>query len=107
MLKRAFERGQASFRAGHGQVKVLVIGKDGQLGRALGSERLPAGVVMEFADRSDIDLRKPGSATPAIMQAQPGCIINAAAHTAVDLAERDPELAFAINSEGAGEVAAA
>ena len=58
-----------------------------------------------FAGPRDIDLRIPGSARSEIARSRPDRIINAAAYTAVDQAEREPELAFAINSQGAGEIA--
>jgi dTDP-4-dehydrorhamnose reductase len=88
-------------------VKILVIGKSGQLARAIANESLPPNVELRFAGRSEIDLRKSGSAMAEIARARPDWIINAAAYTAVDLAEQEPELAFAINSQGAGEIAQA
>jgi dTDP-4-dehydrorhamnose reductase len=86
-------------------VRVLVIGKGGQLARTLRNTTLQSGVEMLFAGRPECDLRTPGSAAQTIEQAKPDCIINTAAYTAVDLAESEPELAFAINSRGAGEIA--
>ena len=88
-------------------MKVLVIGKSGQLARAIRDETLASKGEVEFVGRPELDLHKPGSATAAIARARPDCIINAAAYTAVDLAEQEPELAYAINSQGAGEIAAA
>jgi dTDP-4-dehydrorhamnose reductase len=88
-------------------VKVLVIGKSGQLARAIRDETLASKGEVEFVGRPELDLHKPGSATAAIARAGPDCIINAAAYTSVDLAEQEPEFAYAINSQGAGEIAAA
>lgn len=89
-------------------MKLLVIGKHGQLARALAqAEALPPGLELAFAARPQLDLLEPGSAAAAIERARPQLIINAAAYTAVDQAEQEPELAFAINARGAGEVAAA
>ena len=84
-----------------------MIGKSGQLARALANETLAPNVEWRFAGRSEIDLRKPGSARSEIARSRPDGVINAAAYTAVDQAEREPELAFAINSQGAGEIAEA
>jgi dTDP-4-dehydrorhamnose reductase len=88
-------------------VKLLVIGKNGQLARAIGDETLPPDIEVQFAGRPELDLHKAGSATSAIESAWPECIINTAAYTAVDQAEQEPELAHAINCRAAGEIAAA
>jgi dTDP-4-dehydrorhamnose reductase len=88
-------------------VKVLVIGNNGQLARAIREQTPPAQVEIQFAGRPELDLLKPGNATSAISRARPDCIINCAAYTAVDLAEREAELASSINCRGAGEIAAA
>lgn len=57
--------------------------------------------------RPDLDLGQPGSAAKAIEAIRPDVVINAAAYTAVDQAEDEPELAMRINAEAAGEVAEA
>jgi len=57
--------------------------------------------------RPDLDLERPGSADRLISAVVPDVVINAAAHTAVDDAEREPQRAYRINAEAAGEVAAA
>ena len=88
-------------------MKVLVIGKEGQLASALRTQPLAAGLEMTFAGLPEIDLSEAGKATSAISGARPDIIINAAAYTAVDRAEQEPERAFAINDRGAGEIAEA
>lgn len=89
-------------------MRVLVIGKHGQLARALANVAiLPPSIELIFAARPELDLLKPGAAASAIERARPQLIINTAAYTAVDQAEQEPKLAFAINARGAGEVAAA
>jgi len=88
-------------------VKVLVSGKSGHLARAIANETVPPNMKLQFAGRREIDLRNPGSATSHIARARPDWIINTSAYTAVDQAEREPELAFAINETGAGEIAEA
>ncbi len=89
-------------------MKVLVIGSSGQLAKSL-IERAQgrAGIALRVIGRPEVDLEVPGSAASAIAAAAPDVVINAAAYTAVDLAEDEPERAFRINAEAAGEIAAA
>lgn len=65
------------------------------------------GVEIVFAARPELDLGQPDTILRAIVDAQPDVVISAAAYTAVDQAEVEPELAFAVNATGAGEVARA
>lgn len=89
-------------------MKVLVTGTQGQLARSLAEQVIGRpGLELTFTGRTEIDLAVRGSATEFIVHERPQAVINAAAYTAVDQAERQPELAFAVNAEGAGEVAAA
>lgn len=57
--------------------------------------------------RPELDLAQPETIEPAIISARPDIVVNAAAYTAVDKAEDEPDLARAINAIGAGAVAAA
>jgi dTDP-4-dehydrorhamnose reductase len=57
--------------------------------------------------RPDLDLERPESIAAAIAAAAPDVVVNAAAYTAVDQAEHEPERAFRINGAAAGEVASA
>nr|GFD53320.1 hypothetical protein [Tanacetum cinerariifolium] len=52
--------------------------------------------------REQLDLSQPESIRPVVRHIKPDLIINAAAHTAVDQAESEPELAFAINATSPG-----
>lgn len=80
-------------------VAALVIGKNGQLARALAS--LPDhGFRFVFADRTQADLTKPDSLAHAIASHRPDLVINAAAYTAVDQAETEPVKAIAVNGGG-------
>jgi dTDP-4-dehydrorhamnose reductase len=89
-------------------VKVLVTGAEGQLARSLVERaRGRSDIRLVAVGRPQLDLAVAGSAAAAIEALRPQVVINAAAYTAVDKAEDEPELAFRINSEGAGEVAAA
>ena len=89
-------------------MKVLVTGTEGQLARSLVERaRLHPEVDLVTIGRPDVDLETPGSAAAAIERAAPDIVINAAAYTAVDQAEDEPERAFRINTDAAGEVATA
>jgi dTDP-4-dehydrorhamnose reductase len=89
-------------------LKILVTGKQGQLAKAL-ADRATARpqLKLEFVGRPEADLLIPGSVARAIAATQPDVVINAAAYTAVDQAEDEPEIAARINADAAGEAAAA
>lgn len=79
-------------------MKILVLGKDGQLGFEL---RGALGCVGEVVacDRSEADLADMASLGRAIERHGPNVIVNAGAYTDVDGAERDPEAARLVNAE--------
>lgn len=85
-------------------MSILVLGSNGQLARHL-REVLEEDA--SFCGRREIDLKDAAAAEAAILRASPTAIINAAAYTAVDKAEDEPELAWRINAEGAAAVARA
>jgi len=87
-------------------MRVLVIGRAGQLARAL-AHAAPVGLAMAFHGRDTLDLRFPGAAARLIGEARPDLVINAAAWTAVDQAEAEPDAAFRLNAEAPGEIAGA
>jgi dTDP-4-dehydrorhamnose reductase len=84
--------------------RYLILGAQGQLGRELQSALQNAGQVIAH-DRAACDLANPSSIRAAIWQAQPDVILNAAAYTAVDRAESEPDLAMYINGEAPGILA--
>src|SRR4051794_12803168 len=89
-------------------MKVLVTGTQGQLARSLverGSRRV--GIDILAVGRPELDMEAPGSAERVIAVAAPDVVINAAAYTAVDQAEDEPDRAFRVNAAAAGEVATA
>ena len=86
-------------------MKVLVTGHDGQLARCLVDRA--QGIELVRLGRPELDLEVPGSAARAIAAHAPDVVVNAAAYTAVDAAEVEPERAMRVNGEAAGEVAAA
>ena len=89
-------------------IRVAVTGSQGQLVRSLQRRaHQDNSVVIIPLARPLLDLQEPQSVASAIFAAMPDIIVNAAAYTAVDLAEDEPELAFKINQAGAGAVAAA
>jgi dTDP-4-dehydrorhamnose reductase len=87
--------------------RLLVIGRSGQLATALGETALPEGFQLVCRGRDQIDLARAGEARAAIMREQPALVINAAAYTAVDRAESEPDLVFAINRDGPAAIAEA
>jgi dTDP-4-dehydrorhamnose reductase len=84
--------------------RILIVGNAGQLGREL--EKIFAGVGPIVAvDRESVDLADPAQTRELVRRAEPDIILNAAAYTAVDRAESERDLAYAIN-EGAPSVLA-
>jgi len=83
-------------------MKILVFGKDGQLGKAFqklfGSMHFP-GVNIRYVGRDQCDLSNSAALSHFLSQSKVDLIINAAAYTAVDKAETEGELAFAINAK--------
>lgn len=88
-------------------MRVLVTGGHGQLGRAIARRAAQPGDAVLAIDRDVLDIRDRDAVHAAIVRARPEVVINAAAYTAVDKAESDRELAFAVNADGAGNVARA
>ena len=89
-------------------MKILVIGKHGQLARSLGERAAAADDIELLAlGRDRIDLEHPEGLAEAIAAEHPDLVINAAAYTGVDDAEDDEARAFTVNAAGAGEAARA
>ena len=84
----------------------LVLGSGGQLGSALQATK-PAGVTLVARDYPEIDLGDPAAVERLIAETAPALILNAAAYTAVDKAEAEPEMAFRINAAGVSALARA
>jgi len=76
--------------------QILLIGSSGQLGREL-QQTLPSDALVSVA-RDTLDLSHPDRIRQLILEIHPHVIINAAAYTAVDNAETETELAYAINA---------
>jgi dTDP-4-dehydrorhamnose reductase len=97
-------------------MKILLLGGDGQLGTRLRESlaplgdivastltgTLPDGAACERLDLTDLD-----AIAPLIERIAPDVVVNATAHTAVDKAESEPDLAHRINADAPGRIAAA
>lgn len=92
-------------------MKVLLFGKNGQVGWELQRALAPIAEVTALDREDDAplcgDLTDTDRILKAVRQVQPDAIVNAAAHTAVDAAESEPELARAINAAGPAALARA
>ncbi|WP_169542995.1 dTDP-4-dehydrorhamnose reductase [Sneathiella aquimaris] len=82
-------------------MKILVTGKNGQVGSALmkAAEANPDIRIFGY-DRSELDISNSDHIQHRLIQTEPDVVINAAAYTAVDRAEEDVETAFVINRDG-------
>lgn len=83
----------------------LVIGRTGQLARELA--RAPSAFRPVFIGREEADLTRPEEAAAAVERTRPALVVIAAAYTAVDKAESEPEAARLANTVAPGLVAAA
>jgi len=77
-------------------VKVLLIGRTGQLGGEL-LKSVPTSFEVIATARADLDLADSAAVERTIRSVAPAIVINAAAHTAVDRAESERDAAFAVN----------
>lgn len=77
--------------------RILILGAVGQLGRELQRSFAGFGVITAAA-RDSVTLADPEQLRAFVRSAHPDVILNAAAYTAVDRAESEPELAYAINA---------
>ena len=87
--------------------RIAVTGKEGQVARAMVALGRFMEVEISTVGRPQLDLAHPATVLPALAAARPDAIVSAAAYTAVDQAEIERDVAFAINSAGAGAVAEA
>jgi dTDP-4-dehydrorhamnose reductase len=85
-------------------VRILLTGANGQVGWELQRALAPLGEVIAL-DRSRLDLSRPDALRETVRAIAPDAIVNAAAYTAVDRAESEPELARAINAIAPGILA--
>lgn len=97
---------QQTLETGHPQ-KILVTGANGQLGKELRdlAKELPAHSFL-FLSREDLPIHHFELVRNVFSSFQPNFCINCAAYTAVDRAEQEKELAFLVNAESVGILAA-
>ncbi|MGR5146642.1 dTDP-4-dehydrorhamnose reductase [Photobacterium alginatilyticum] len=81
-------------------MKVLVTGANGQLGRCLQDRIAHFGFDGIFTDLEQLDIAHLDSVEQFIEQCRPDVVINAAAYTAVDKAESEYDIAYAVNAKG-------
>lgn len=84
--------------------RILLTGKNGQVGWELQHTLAPLGEIVAL-DRRQLDLADPGQIRERLREIKPSLIVNAAAYTAVDQAEAEPELAMAVNGIAPGILA--
>lgn len=87
--------------------QVAAVGCWGMLGHDLVAALNAAGFAVTCLDRPQIDITNANQVIYFLREANPDLVINCAAYTAVDKAESEPELAFAVNREGSAHLAEA
>ena len=85
-------------------MNIMLLGSNGQLGKELDHHLSAVGNVYSFS-RSKLDITREKAVNEVIQNIRPDIIINAAAYTKVDKAEKDKEKAFAINSVSVSNLA--
>lgn len=85
--------------------RILLLGAGGQLGREVTALAGARGIDLAGLTHSDLDISDPAAVARALEAARPDALINAAAYTAVDRAESEPELAARINAFAPGLIA--
>jgi dTDP-4-dehydrorhamnose reductase len=86
---------------------LLVFGAGGQVGQELSALARARGVDLVGLTRAHVDIRDAQAVAAAVEVAKPRLVVNAAAYTAVDKAESEPDLAHAVNAVAPGTIAAA
>jgi len=81
-------------------MKLLITGAAGQVGQALQAEAEKRGIAFVAVTRQQLDISSPADAERMVAETGATVIINAAAYTAVDLAEQEEEQAYRVNRDG-------
>lgn len=87
-------------------MKLLLLGRNGQVGRAL-SPLLPQLGQVVALGRDEASFDDPAALAALVRREEPDIVVNAAAYTAVDAAEADRDRAFRINAEAVGAIGSA
>lgn len=85
-------------------MKVLITGKNGQLGSEL-QKNCPANVELVCFGSKELNISNAEQVNEVLISHSPDIVINAAAYTAVDKAETDSKQAYAVNQQGAANLA--
>lgn len=85
-------------------MKILLLGSNGQVGWELQRALAPLGEIT-CCSRQEADLASPAAVIKVVREVAPLVVVNAAAYTAVDRAEAEPEKAKLINAESVGQLA--
>lgn len=86
-------------------MRLLVTGCHGQVGTELMRQGAALGHTMLGMDVAQLDIADALAVQCALVDMKPDVVINAAAYTAVDKAESDPDMAFAVNRDGPANLA--
>src|SRR6202521_6288510 len=86
---------------------ILVAGRSGQRARCLAESAARREINLVAIGRPELNLENAGSIEQLARAIEPSAMVNAAAYTAVDRAESEPERAFAVNRDGSQRLAAA
>lgn len=88
------------------RMKILLTGAEGQVGRAV-RQLAPAGNALVGLSHRELDIADRAAVEACVQRHRPAVIVNAAAYTAVDRAEAEPEVAERVNAQGPAHLAAA
>ncbi|MCB9957443.1 MAG: dTDP-4-dehydrorhamnose reductase [Rhodospirillaceae bacterium] len=86
---------------------LLITGADGQVGWELARRAKAAGLDAVALGRAGLDIADRTAVARVVAEAAPRVVVNAAAYTGVDQAEREPDLVYAVNRDGPGFLGAA
>ncbi|GIW77587.1 MAG: spore coat polysaccharide biosynthesis protein SpsK [Phycisphaerae bacterium] len=85
--------------------RILITGANGMLAKAFRRRLLPLNLNINWVDRQTLDIVDEPACARLFEQFQPTLVINCAAYTKVDLAEKEPDLACAVNGNAVGYLA--
>jgi dTDP-4-dehydrorhamnose reductase len=87
--------------------RLFIVGKNGQVGRELVEQADQQGLDAVSFGSAELDITDRSAVLQTVTENKPTVVINAAAYTAVDKAEDEPELAYAVNCDGVENLALA